>query len=113
MTRAVAFAALLPLAFGGAASAADPIVGNWRTQTGSIAAIAPCGGSYCITLRSGPHAGKGIGTMAPAGGGRYSGTITDPSNDKTYSGTAALSGGSLTLSGCMMGMFCRSQTWSR
>ena len=33
------------------AAYADPIEGNWKTEAGSTAAIAPCGGSFCITLK--------------------------------------------------------------
>ena len=94
--------------------AADPIVGSWRTEAGTTAAIAQCGGAFCITLRSGQHAGKRIGNVSPAGAGRYSGTILDPASDKSYSGSATLSGASLRLSGCVLGgLICRSQTWSK
>lgn len=104
----------LACAVSSVAFAADPIVGSWRTEAGSTAAISPCGGSFCITLRSGQHAGKRIGSFAPAGAGKYSGTIVDPASDKSYSGSGSLSGRSLRLSGCVLGgLICRSQTWSR
>lgn len=107
-------AALLFCVAASGAGAADPIVGSWQTESGPIAAIAPCGGAFCITLRSGPHSGKRIGSMSPSGASTYSGTILDPGNDKTYSGSATLSGASLRLSGCVLGgLICRSQTWSR
>ena len=96
-----------------AAQAADPIAGNWRTEAGSIAAISPCGKAFCITLRSGQHAGKRIGSFSASGGGKYSGTIVDPNNDKSYSGSGTLSGNSLRLSGCVLGVLCRSQNWTR
>ena len=97
-----------------AALANDPIVGNWRTEAGSIAAVAPCGGAFCITLRSGQHSGKRIGSVSPSGAGKYSGTIIDPNTDKSYSGSATVSGASLRMSGCVLGgLICRSQTWSR
>ena len=76
---------------------ADPIEGNWRTKAGDTAAIAGCGGGFCITLKTGKHAGKRIGKMSANGGGNYAGTITDPANDKTYSGKATLSGSSLKM----------------
>jgi uncharacterized protein (DUF2147 family) len=98
----------------GAAAAADPIEGKWRTQSGATAAIGGCGANYCITLKSGKHSGKRIGTFSAAGAGSYSGKITDPENDKTYSGKAKLSGNSLKMSGCVLGgLLCRNQTWSR
>ncbi len=88
---------------------ADPIDGNWRTVNGQTAAIS--GG--VITLRTGKYAGKRIGFLKATGGGRYSGTITDPFSDKSYSGTAMLSGSSLRMSGCVMKVICMSQTWKK
>ena len=57
------------------AALADPIEGNWRTEAGSTAAIGACGAGYCITLKTGKHAGKRIGTFQANGGGRYSGKM--------------------------------------
>jgi uncharacterized protein (DUF2147 family) len=95
-------------------AAADPIEGNWRTQAGYTAAITDCGGSFCITLKTGPSAGRQIGAMKPTGGGNYAGKITDPANERTYAGKGALSGATLTMSGCVLGgLICRSQTWTR
>ena len=96
------------------AAHADPIEGDWRTEAGSTAAIGACGSGYCITLKSGVHAGKRIGTFRADGGNRYSGRITDPSNDRTYTGKATLAGKSLKMQGCVLGgLICRSQNWSR
>lgn len=93
---------------------ADPIEGAWRTEAGPTAQISSCGGSFCIKLTSGKHAGKSIGKLSAAGGGNYTGDITDPNNDKTYSGKAALSGSRLKLSGCVLGgLICRSQNWAK
>ncbi|MCR4267449.1 DUF2147 domain-containing protein [Nitratireductor sp. ZSWI3] len=93
---------------------ADPIEGNWKTEAGSTAQIVPCGGSFCITLKTGQHAGKKIGTFQAAGGGKYTGKITDPNNDKTYSGKGSITGDSLKMGGCVLGgLICRNQTWSR
>jgi uncharacterized protein (DUF2147 family) len=111
--RVLAVAVALACVSAGAAHA-DPIEGNWRTKTGSTAQIAPCGNGFCITLKSGKNAGKRIGTLSPAGGNRYTGEITDPDSDKTYSGKAQLSGGTLKLSGCVLGgLICQSQSWSK
>ncbi|MGF6177707.1 uncharacterized protein (DUF2147 family) [Ensifer sp. 4252] len=49
MKRIFTTAAALTLATG-IAHAEDPIVGNWKTELGDTAAIASCGGGYCITL---------------------------------------------------------------
>jgi len=91
---------------------AQSIAGNWRTPKGSIARIAKCGGAWCITLVSGKHKGRRIGRMS-GGGANYKGTITDPENNKTYSGSATVKGRSLSMSDCVMGIFCRSQTWRK
>ena len=91
---------------------ADPIEGNWKTASGETAAISG-GGSFSIVLKTGKYAGKKIGSMSPDGGNSYSGTITDPKDDKTYSGTATLSGSSLKMTGCALKIFCKSQTWKK
>jgi uncharacterized protein (DUF2147 family) len=96
------------------AAAADPIEGNWRTKVGDTAAIAGCGGAFCITLKNGQYAGRMIGKMSASGGGNYEGEITKPDTGKTYSGKAKLSGNSLQLSGCVFGgLICESQIWTR
>lgn len=111
MIRKLIVAGALVAAMAGPALA-DAIEGNWKTQSGETAAISPCGGSYCIQLKTGKHAGKQIGKLK-ADGGRYSGEITDPNNDKTYSGSASISGSSMKMKGCVMGILCRSQNWTK
>jgi uncharacterized protein (DUF2147 family) len=92
---------------------ADPIEGNWKTQSGDTASIAG-GSSFSITLKTGKYAGKTIGSLKASGGNKYSGTITDPANDKSYSGTGTLSGSTLKMSGCVLGgLICKSQTWNK
>ncbi len=111
MIRTLVLAGALAL-IAGLAQADEPIVGNWKTRAGDTAAIAPCGGAYCITLKTGKYAGKKIGRLSGAGGS-YSGEITDPADDKTYSGSGSISGGSLKMQGCVMQVFCKTQTWTR
>jgi uncharacterized protein (DUF2147 family) len=96
----------------GAASADEPIVGNWKTAAGDTAQIASCGGRYCIVLKSGKYAGKKIGILAGSGV-TYTGQITDPANDKTYSGSGNIFGNSLKMKGCVLNVLCKSQTWTR
>ena len=95
------------------AAYADPIEGNWKTQSGETAAINGCGGGFCIQLKTGDHAGKSIGKMSPSGDGAYKGSITDPADDKTYSGSAKLAGSSLKMTGCALKIFCKTQTWKK
>ncbi|WP_027486010.1 DUF2147 domain-containing protein [Allorhizobium undicola] len=95
-----------------AAMAAEPIEGSWKTESGETAAIAPCGTAFCITLKTGKHAGKTIGKLSGAGAS-YKGEITDPANDKTYTGSADVAGSSLRLKGCVLAVLCKSQTWTK
>ena len=105
-------AAGIAAALGTSAFAAQPIEGNWTTATGARALIAPCGGAFCITLKSGAHAGKRIGRVSGSGNS-YSGTITDPADDKEYSGSAKVNGSSMKMKGCVLKVLCKSQTWKK
>ncbi|MGN6142516.1 MAG: DUF2147 domain-containing protein [Mesorhizobium sp.] len=92
---------------------ADPIEGNWKTQSGETASIAG-GGSFSITLKTGKYAGKTIGSLKAAGDNKYAGSITDPATDKTYSGKATISGATMKMSGCVLGgLICKNQTWHK
>jgi uncharacterized protein (DUF2147 family) len=112
MFRKMSLALAATLIMAGAAWA-DPIEGNWKTQAGSTAAIAGSD-AFSITLKSGKYSGKTIGSFKAAGDNKYTGTITDPETDKTYSGKATLSGTSPKMSGCVLGgLICKSQTWHK
>ncbi len=91
---------------------ADPIEGSWKTQSGETAAIAKCGGSYCIKLKTGKYAGKSIGKMNGANG-KYKGTVIKPSTGKKYSGSASISGTTMKMKGCVALVLCETQTWKR
>lgn len=112
MFRQVSLALAAILIMAGSASA-DPIEGNWKTKDGDTAAISACGGSFCIKLTTGQYAGKSIGSMKASGGGKYVGSITKPSNGKTYSGSGTLSENSLKMTGCVLAILCESQTWHK
>lgn len=112
MIRTLLFTTALAFAATNAAQAAEPIVGNWKTASGATAEIAPCGGAFCVTLKTGKHAGKRIGNLAGSGGS-YSGEITDPESDKTYSGSGSVDGNALKMKGCVLKILCKSQTWTR
>ncbi|NJR13804.1 MAG: DUF2147 domain-containing protein [Phyllobacteriaceae bacterium] len=112
MTRMTVLAAFAALTMTTGAAYADAIEGNWKTQGGETAAITNCGGSYCVTLKTGKHSGKQIGKMAGSNG-KYKGSITDPANDKTYSGSATIAGSSMKMKGCVAMVLCRSQTWTK
>ncbi len=111
MIRTLLVSAALALA-AGSVQAVEPIVGNWKTASGAKAVIAPCGGSFCVTLKTGRHAGKRIGNLAGTGGS-YSGEITDPESDRIYSGSGSVDGNALKMKGCVLKVLCKSQTWTR
>ncbi|THK39703.1 DUF2147 domain-containing protein [Ensifer sp. MPMI2T] len=112
MIRTLLVAAALACSAASSVLAAEPIVGNWKTASGATAEIAPCGAAYCVTLKTGKYAGKRIGNLAGTDGS-YSGEITDPESDKTYSGSGAVNGNSLKMKGCVLRVLCKSQTWTR
>ncbi len=88
------------------------IVGNWRTESGETANISSCDDSYCIKLTTGTYQGKQIGKVKESKD-KYIGTVTDPEEDKTYSGSATVTGSSLKLKGCALKIFCKTQTWTK
>ena len=107
-----ASAVAVMLSASGAAFAAAPIVGNWKTESGENASIASCGSAYCITVKTGKYAGKRIGRMTGSGSS-YSGTIVDPSDGKEYSGSAKVGKSSMKLKGCALKIFCKTQSWKK
>lgn len=109
MKRLIVAAMLLSA---GSAFAGEPIEGKWKTASGETAQIAPCGGGFCVTLTTGKYAGRQIGKLAGSGA-EYSGEITDPANDKTYSGYGTVAGTSLKMKGCVLSVLCKSQTWKK
>lgn len=93
---------------------ADPIEGTFKRPNGILVKIADCGGSFCVTAASGPHAGGSAGKLAPAGDGKYNGTLTELETGKTYTGKASISAGTLNVAGCILGgLLCRSENWVR
>lgn len=107
--------------------------GTWLTASGETRVrIAPCGGNLCGTIvwvkntgakdEHNPNAamksrglvGINMIQMKPAGAGKWTGTLYNPQDGKTYSGSLTQNGAnSLSLSGCVAGIFCRSQNWTR
>jgi autotransporter-associated beta strand protein len=95
------------------AAHADPIEGTWKRPNGVLVAFAKCGAKFCATAKTGPHAGKSVGSFTPSGAG-YKGSLTDLSADKTYTGKASISGGTLKMSGCVvLGLICKTESWAR
>lgn len=94
------------------AAYADIIEGNWRTQSGETAAITKCGGAYCIKLKTGKYKDQSIGRMKGANGA-YKGSITDPADNKKYSGSIKISGPTMKMKGCVAYILCKTQTWKK
>lgn len=113
----------------GPALAADPVLGMYKTQPGDDGnfghvELYECGAEICGVIRK---AFNGAGQEIPSdnigkrmiwdmqiqGDGAYGkGKIWAPDRNKTYSSKMRLSGSTLKVSGCVIGI-CRSQTWTK
>ncbi len=121
---------LAGMVMAGAAFAADPVEGVWKTAPddnghfGHIE-VKPCGAAFCGTLVrafddtgaevDSPNIGKQIiWDMMAEGDGHYSdGMIWSPDRDKTYASKMVLAGDGLAVEGCVL-FICRDGgTWSR
>ena len=114
MFKNILAASLLALPLLAGAAFADAIEGEWLRPNGIVVKIAKCGGEFCVTPVSGKHKGEDAGKMAPKGGGKYAGSLTDLEAGKTYTGKGSIIGDSLSMSGCVFGgLFCKSENWAR
>lgn len=112
------------------AAHADPVHGTWKTKpddNGNFGhvKIAACGPAICGTLvkafdGSGkeiesPNVGKQIvwDMIAYPDGVYDDGKIWSPDRDKTYSSDMKLSGDSLSVRGCVLGICRDGGTWTR
>ena len=128
--KRMVMAAMLAFGLGGAAHAADPVEGVWKTapqDDGSFGhvEIKTCGAGFCGTLVrafdsagaevESPNVGKRIvWDMMAAGGGRYEdGKVWSPDRDKTYNSKMELSGDGLSVQGCVLGICRDGGTWTR
>ena len=129
MMKTLILAAALMLG-AGAAFAADPVEGTWKTKpddNGNFGhvRIAPCGAAFCGTLIKAfdgtgaeiesANVGKQIvWDMVPYGEGLYDdGKVWSPDRDKTYNADMTLSGSALAVRGCVMGICRDGGTWTR
>ncbi len=120
---------LAALALSAGAALADPIEGLWRTTPDDngnygLIQVAPCGNAFCGTLVrsfdsngneiSSAHTGRNIiAETVNNGGGNYRGTVYAPDRDRTYNSRLVLSGNSLSVSGCVLGICRDGGTWTR
>lgn len=118
------------LAFGLAGAAfAEPLVGTWRTAKDDngnygLIQVAPCGSKLCGKLVksfdssgkaiSSEHTGRNIiSETVPSGNGQYKGKVYSPDRDKTYNSKLVLSGNTLKVSGCVLGICRDGGSWKR
>lgn len=128
--KKVLFTAIAAIGLMSGAAAADPVHGTWKTipddngNYGHIT-VAACGDKICGTLvRSFDGTGKEIASenvgkkiiwdMSADGDGAYSGgKVWSPDRDKTYNSRMQLSGDSLRIRGCVLGICRDGGTWTR
>ncbi|EPE94607.1 DUF2147 domain-containing protein [Rhizobium grahamii] len=92
--------------------AQEPVVGTWKTEVGTTAAIDECAQGYCITMKTGNNAGKRIGTFRGSKG-NFTGTIVEPESRKTFNGVLTQTGDTVHMRGCTMKVICVSLIWTR
>lgn len=120
---------LAALALTAGAAMADPLEGRWRTTAddngnSGLIEVAPCGAYLCGTLiqsydaNGAPFTSDNQGRQIISetendGGGNYSGKVYSPDRDRTYNSRLVLSGNTLTVSGCVLGICRNGGTWQR
>ena len=125
-TALIALAAIVGMA---GIAAADPIEGRWRTApddngNSGMIEVVPCVNAFCGTLiqaydaSGNPMDSENVGRMIisemqPHGGGEYRGRIYSPDRDRTYNSRVQLSGNSMAVRGCVLGICRDGGTWSR
>ena len=128
MMKKLLLAMVLSLAAG--AALADPVEGTWKTKPDDngdfgYVQIKPCGPAFCGTLikafdstgaeKASDNIGKKIvWDMVAYPDGLYDdGQIWSPDRNKTYNSDMQLSGDSLKVRGCVLGICRDGGTWSR
>lgn len=116
------------------AASAEDAFGTWRhPENGSHVEMYKCGGGLCAKITKVTDGQKtddknpdekkrsrsviGLVIMSGAkktGESGWSGSLYNRADGKTYSGTISVkSKDALDLSGCSMGIFCKTVTWTR
>ncbi|SDP02899.1 Uncharacterized conserved protein, DUF2147 family [Afipia sp. GAS231] len=131
---AVCLALAIGIATSGNANAQTDgdLSGIWLTQDqGSTVRISRCSRGYCgsivnatkgavdannpdLRLRTRPLEGLMILQAPTPTADGFAGQLYNPRDGKSYSGRLVVTGkNSLSVTGCVMGVFCRSQAWVR
>jgi uncharacterized protein (DUF2147 family) len=104
-----------------AANAAEPY-GTWtRPSTGTQVSFYKCGDKLCGKIAAVKDQARKntVGTVimkgaAKSGDNTWKGDLLDVESGKTYSGVVTLeSAHALNLKGCVAGIFCRGETWTK
>lgn len=127
--KTIATAAVAVLMSAGMVLAADPLEAYWRTAkddngNSGLVHVKPCGAKLCGALVKAYDAGgkeiasDNIGRMiisetVSKGGGNYAGKVYSPDRGKTYKSKLKLSGKTLKVSGCVLGICRDGGTWSK
>lgn len=118
------------LMFAAGVAFADPVEGIWQTKkddNGNFGhvEVKPCGPAFCgVLIKSFDSAGapldspnigrKIIWDMVAYGDGAYDdGQVYSPDRDKTYNSDMQLTGDSLAVRGCVLGICRDGGTWTR
>ena len=127
--KTLSLALVVAFSTAGAAFAADPLEGMWRTAkddngNSGMIQVAPCGNALCGTLikaydssgneMDSPNIGrKIISETVSSGEGSYRGKVYSPDRDKTYKSKLTLTGSTLAVEGCVLGICRDGGTWTR
>lgn len=116
--------------FAAGSALADPVEGLWKTKVddngkyGHVL-IEPCGDKLCgVLVKAFDSSGAEVPStnigkqivwdMVAYGDGAYDdGKVWSPDRDKTYNSEMQLSGDSLAIKGCVIGICRDGGTWSR
>lgn len=126
-------AALLLVVGGGAQAQRDlDLAGLWQSETpGSTVRLARCGAGWCGTFAA--TAGTGVDAQNPdpslrgrklvgvsimkadtPSGDGFEGSLYNPKDGKTYSGSLTPKGpNTVEVAGCVLSVICKRQTWQR
>lgn len=127
--KIIALAIVMAFGFAGA-SFAQSIEGIWRTAAddngnSGYVEVTACGDKFCgVLIKSFDAAGKErasdnigkqiIWDMVSRGNGAYArGKVWSPDRDKTYNSRIQISGDTLSVKGCVLGICRDGGTWTR
>lgn len=129
MITRIALATVALMTSAGIAAAADPLEGTWRTApddngNSGLINVAPCGAKLCGTLvkaydsKGQEMASENLGRQiisqtVNTGGGSYAGKVYSPDRGKTYKSKLTLSGATLKVQGCVLGICRDGGTWKK